>query len=147
MRGVLGMMLVGGLVVGIGGLGAGAAETETMAPAPAASPLEGTTWNVKLMPDAAAAEHGEQAFDDALVFEHGKVWMTECVKVGFEASPYTLTPEGAAWKLWTQQSSPKEGTSDWSASIQESAIQGTLTWTKQDGTVLKYTFEGQRKSS
>jgi len=109
-----------------------------------ASPLEGSRFDVKVVPDEAAARRGEKAFDDALVFLGGKVAMTECEKAGFDASPYSVTSSGTGWKFRTEQKSDREGKSVWTAEILEDTIRGKLTWTRKDGTVLEYTFDGKR---
>lgn len=133
---VLGIVMAGGGIVG-------AVESQN----PASSPLEGTRWAVQVIPDPQAQQKGEKPFSDTLVFENGEVWMTECVKVGFESSPYTLSPAGQAWTFATEQVSPKEGRSKWTASIQDNAIRGTFNWTKKDGTTLNYNFEGTKEEA
>jgi len=107
------------------------------------SDLEGTSWTVKVTPDALAKKKGEKPFDDALIFANGTVTMTACVKVGFAPSGYTASRTGEAWLFKTEQTSKKEGQTVWFASLSGNAIKGTMTWTKPDGTVLHYAVEGK----
>ena len=112
----------------------------------APSPLEGTTWDVKVLPDAMAAQKGEKPFDDSLIFKDGKVTMSACVKMGFAPSTYTTIPTGSAWSFTTHQVSSSQGTTTWTAAVTGDAIKGTMLWTKADGSMLHYTVEGQKAS-
>ena len=109
-----------------------------------AAALEPSKWIVKVVPDPKAAANGEKEFPDTLVFQNKKVLMTECAKYGFEASAYTLEKKGAKWSFRSEQTS-KSGTSVWTGEIKGQAIKGKMVWTKEDGTVLNYTFEGVRQ--
>ena len=120
-----------------------AATTQTIAP----SPLEGTTWPVKVTPDAIAAQTGEKPFDDSLIFKDGTVTMSACVKMGFAPSGYTTLPTGSTWSFMTRQVSTSQGTTKWMATFAEEAVKGTMVWMKQDGTVLHYTFEGKKATN
>ena len=128
-----------GLVVGLVMIGMGSAALA------AVSPLEGTSWSVKVVPDEAATQQGEKSFDDGFVFKDGKVTLTACVKAGFAPSTYTAAPAGEAWTLTTEQVSPDQGQTKWEAEISGNAIHGTLVWTKTTGTVLRYTFQGSKE--
>ncbi len=107
------------------------------------SDLEGTSWTVKVTPDALAKKKGEKSFDDTLIFANGTVTMTACVKAGFAPSGYTASRAGEVWLFKTEQTSKKEGQTVWFASLSGSAIKGTMTWTKPDGTILHYAVEGK----
>lgn len=133
---MVGVVVAGGRIVG-------AAESQN----PASSPLEGTKWVVQMTPDTASQQKGEKSFSDTLVFENGKVWMTECTKAGFESSQYTLSPAGEAWTFATEQVSLKEGRSAWTAAIQNETIKGSMTWTKKDGSTINYDFEGVKEEA
>lgn len=124
----------------------GAAETAVIQTA-SASVLEGTTWPIKLTPDETAAKQGEKPFDDSLIFKDGKVTMSACVKSGFSASIYTAVPVGPAWTFATEQVSDAQGTTAWTAEIAGNAVKGTMAWTKKDGTILHYSFEGTKAAA
>ena len=129
--------------------------TQPMSATPAAatqtatsSALEGTTWSVKATPDAMAAQKGEKPFDDSLIFKDGKVTMSACVKMGFAPSGYTAIPgSSGSWAFLTQQVSPSQGTTRWMTTFTGEAVKGTMTWTKQDGSVLRYTVEGKKATT
>ena len=108
-------------------------------------PLNGTRWGVKVVPDTQATERGEKPFTDILIFKDGKVTMSACVKYGYAASPYTLSPAGEHWAFKTEQVSEKDGKTVWIGDITGNTIKGTLAWTKKsDGVAYYYTFEGKK---
>ena len=110
----------------------------------ARSPLEGMTWQVKVIPDAMAAERGEKPFDETLNFQDGKVSLSTCAKLGFAPSEYTVSPAGQDWSLTTQQVSREQGETKWIANLSGKTIRGELIWTKPDGTASHYNFSGTR---
>ena len=113
----------------------------------AASPLEGTSWPVKVTPDAMAAQKGEKPFDDTLSFKDRRVTMSACVKLGFAASAYSLTRAGEAWSFATRQVSKEQGMTRWAATFTGETVTGTLLWMKPDGTSLRYTFQGKKAAT
>ena len=124
---------------------AGFAATQTQPQAkPPAGALDGTRWSLKVTPDAASAAKGEKAFDDVLVADGGLVTMSECIKWGFKPSKYTTEQAGSGMTFRTEQTSKKEGASVWTADITGDTITGKLVWTKKNGTVLTYSFEGKK---
>jgi hypothetical protein len=129
-----------GLVLGLPAAAAAAEATQT---APAAMPLDGTAWAVKVTPDEAAMKKGEKVFNDVIMFQSGRVAMSECVKAGFKPSAYKAEKSAAGWSVSTEQMSEKMGTSVWTVEVEGDAIKGTLVTTKKDGTVLNYTFTGK----
>lgn len=138
------VMVIGVLAVA---LAAAASQTQTARTTPS-SPLDGTRWSVKVVPDAAAAAKGEKVFDDDIVFQDGKVTMTACEKYGFGASAYTTDRAGEhLHNFRTEQTSADQGRTVWTGSAKGRTIRGKMVWTKPDGTVLEYTFEGKRASS
>ena len=117
------------------------------APAPKPAPtseLEGTKWTVKVVPDSKAAEKGESSFEDTIIFDGNKVQMTECAKYGFQPSPYSIEKHGEKLSFSTDLIA-KLGKSVWSGDIKGNSIKGKTKWTKEDGTVLNYTFEGSKQ--
>jgi len=124
--------------------GFAATQTQPQTTKTASGRLDGTKWTVKVTPDEAAAAKGEKPFDDVLVADGGLVTMSECLKWGFRPSRYTTEAAGSGWSFRTEQKSKKEGTSVWTADIAGDTITGRMVWTKKDGTVLNYTFEGKK---
>lgn len=109
-----------------------------------ASPLEGSRFDVRVVPDEKTARRGETAFDESLVFSGGRVLMVECAKAGFEASPYSLTPSASSLLFRAEQECESEGTDLWTAEIRDGVIRGTLTRTRKNGKVAAYTFDGKQ---
>ena len=110
-----------------------------------AQPFEGTRWKVTVMPDDEAQRAGEKPFDDVLVFKGGKFTAEACAKYGFKPVEYKEeTTRGPVASFTAEPKSDKEGTAKWHGNISGSEMTGELTWTKPDGTVLNYTFKGER---
>ncbi len=113
----------------------------------AASSLDGTTWSVKLTPDEAAKQKNEKGFNDTLIFQGGKVTMTECIKRGFPSSAYAPGDAAQPSSFKAEQASQTEGKTRWVGAVANNAIKGTMIWTKNDGTVVNYTFEGTQAAA
>jgi hypothetical protein len=111
----------------------------------AAATLDGTSWTVRVVPDAAAKKAGEHAFRDTLIFKDGEMTAKDCLKYGFEPAPYKMGDASGMTSFQSTQVSLKEGTDVWSGTVNENRVQGNLIWTKTDGKTLNYTFKGTRK--
>ena len=136
MRRAVGSVMLGLLVCSLG-------ATQVLA-ATHTGPLNGTKWKIRGMPDEAAKRVGEKPSKDTLIFKEGNMTSTACVRYGFKVSPYTASQSGTAWSLNTEQVSPKHGKMTWAGQVNGEAITGTMVWTKKDGTMLHYTFEGTK---
>ena len=98
------------------------------------------TWKVKVTPDAASAAKGEKEFDDTLVLRKGKFRSTACEAHGFGEASYRV--EGSHWM--SDAGSRKEGRNHWHGEVTGDSVEGQMTWTRADGSVLNYTFTGSR---
>ena len=106
--------------------------------------LDGTSWRVDVEPDSMAKDKGEKQFHETLTFADGNVTMS-APKVGFEASPYSVSKEGEKdWTFKAERESMGEGSSVWTGTIHGETLQGKMILTKNDGTVLTYTFKGKK---
>jgi hypothetical protein len=106
--------------------------------------LDGTSWKVDVEPDGMAKDKGEKQFNETLTFADGKVSLS-APKVGFEASPYSLTKAGEKdWTFKARRASEGEGNSVWTGTVHENNLEGKLIWTKNDGSILTYTFKGNK---
>jgi len=106
--------------------------------------LDGTSWKVNVEPDDMSQKKGEKQFDETLTFADGNVSLS-APKVGFEASPYTLTKTGEKdYTFKAVRSSSGEGSSVWTGIVNDKSLEGKLIWTKNDGAVLTYTFNGSK---
>lgn len=111
-----------------------------------ASGLDGTSWKVEVEPDKMAKEKGEKEFHETITFADGQIVTNEGPKLGFATVPYALSRSGDKdWTFTADQQSTSQGTYVWTGTIHEDDIRGKLVWTKSDGSVLTFTFKGDKK--
>jgi hypothetical protein len=111
------------------------------------SGLDGTSWKVEVKPDAMAKDKGEKEFNETITFADGKLVTNEGPKLGFPSAAYTMSRSGDKdWSFTAEQASDAQGNYVWTGTIHEGDIKGKLVWTKIDGTVLTYTFKGDKKT-
>ncbi len=108
--------------------------------------FEKSKWKIAVEPDDDARRSGGKKFDDTIIFKGNKLESEELKKKGFEGGAYEGDVRGGAIATFkATQTSEKEGKAEWSGTITASEIRGELTWTKADGTVLKYSYSGSKK--
>ena len=79
-----------------------------------------------------------------MTFADGNVSLT-APKVGNESSSYTVVSAGEKdYTFKTQRNSFGEGGSVWTGTVHGKNVDGKLIWTKNDGSVLTYTFQGSK---
>ncbi len=106
--------------------------------------LDGTSWKIDVEPDQMAQDKGEKQFKETLTFADGNVTLS-APKVGFEASPYSVTKAGEKDLTFKGvRTSVGQGTSVWTGTIHDNNIEGKLILTRSDGAVLTYTFKGNK---
>ena len=106
--------------------------------------LDGTSWKVDVEPDSMTKKAGEKQFKETLTFADGNLSLS-APKIGLEASPYTVSKAGEKdWTFKAQRTSAGEGGAVWTGTVHENNLEGKLIWTKNDGTVLTYTFKGNK---
>ena len=113
----------------------------------AATPLDGTKWQITITPDAAAKKAGEKPSKDTLIFKGGQMTSTACVKYGFAHSAYTAAGASIAPSFQAEQTSAKEGKMTWSGQVSGNTISGTAVWTKKNGQILNSAFTGKKAKS
>lgn len=109
------------------------------------SPFAGK-WKIKLVPDDDARAAKQKDSDDTLTFT-ATTFMAEQfgAKNGFKAAPYEEDTRRMGPASFTSESkSDTAGTAKWTGTITSTVIKGTLTWTQKDGTVLNYTYTGEK---
>ncbi len=110
-----------------------------------ADPFEGTRWKVKVVPDEDARRAGEKEFDDVLSFKGGLFTAEACEKYGFKPVPFEEDTRRFGPASFTAlPESEKEGKAKWTGTVTATAIKGDLVWTKKDGTVLNYSYTGEK---
>jgi len=106
--------------------------------------LDGTSWKVDVEPDGMAKDKGERQFKETLTFAAGNISLS-APKVGFEASPYTVSSTTEKeYTFKATRTSSGEGSSVWTGTVRGKDLEGKLIWTKNDGSVLTYTFKGNK---
>jgi len=106
--------------------------------------LDGTSWKIEVEPDAMAKDKGEKQFKETLTFADGSVSLS-APKVGFEASPYSVSKAGEKdWTFKAERASAGEGNSVMTGTVHGNNLEGKLIFTKNDGSVLTYTFKGNK---
>jgi hypothetical protein len=109
-----------------------------------ADPLE-NQWNIKVMPDPQASGGGARAFDDVLTFKNGIFTSQALLKKGFKPVQADEDTRRFGPATFTAvQNSDTDGTAKWTGTAAAASISGDLIWTKKDGTMLNYSYSGQR---
>jgi len=107
-----------------------------------ADAIEGTAWKVHVTPDG-----NGKPFDDTITFKGGKFTSVELGKRGFKEVNYEDdTRQGGISNFKAVQTSTKEGEAKWSGTITAVDMRGELVITKNDGSTVNYTFQGERLS-
>jgi hypothetical protein len=104
------------------------------------------TWKIEVTPDEESRSAGAKEFKDVVTFKGMQFESKELKKNGFKAAPYeedTRAGIVATFKC-TTKSATGEGTAAWTGTSTGVDITGEMTWTKKDGTVVKYTFKGTK---
>jgi hypothetical protein len=111
-----------------------------------ADPLPGT-WAINLTPNGTDGNiPGVKAFDETLIFTTYQLTAKTLAAHGFGPGTYNedTQPMGVA-KFTCTQTSDTEGKIDWQGMTTTGQdLSGTLTWTKKDGTVVHYDFQGNK---
>ena len=111
------------------------------------SGLEGTSWKVDVNPDGMAKDKGEKDFHETFTFADERLVTSEGQRLGFGSAPYKLSRSGDKdWGFSAEQESDTQGKYVWSGTVHEGNMRGTLVWTKSDGSVLTYSFKGDKKT-
>ena len=106
----------------------------------AASPLDGTQWQIKLTTATVKTPS-----EDQIRFEKGRFTSPLFKPKGFTTSNYTLTEEKDGPVIWeTMQTSETEGTLSWRGELGGNAMHGVASWRRPDGTVVNYNFAGSK---
>jgi hypothetical protein len=110
-------------------------------------PFEGTQWKIVVTPEEDARQAGAREYKDTLVFKGGKFTAEQQVKEGFEPVEYDEHTTGGPTASFTAEPrSEEQGTARWRGTITASEMRGEMAWTREDGSVLNYTFRGERVS-
>jgi hypothetical protein len=86
-----------------------------------------------------------KTYDDTLTFAGGKFISQKQKSMGFTETEYDADVRGGQAATFTATAkSKKEGSAKWTGTVAATEINGTLEWTKADGSVVNYTYRGSR---
>lgn len=86
-----------------------------------------------------------KTYDDTLTFAGGKFISQKQKSMGFTEAEYDADVRGGQAATFTATAkSKKEGSAKWTGTVAATEINGTLEWTKADGSVVNYTYRGSR---
>jgi hypothetical protein len=106
--------------------------------------LDGTSWKIEVEPDSMAKDKGEKQFKETMTFADGSVSLST-PKAGFNSTPYSVTKTGEKELTFkASRTSSGEGDSVLTGTVRGKEVDGKLIWTKTDGSVLTYTFKGEK---
>ena len=106
--------------------------------------LDGTTGQLKVVPEKAAADKGAKEFSDKITFAEGKFSSAFFSAKGFKPAVYRGEVEPKEAEFEVEQTSESEGVITWLGEIRGQQIVGRLTWRLKDGSALSYNFEGTK---
>jgi hypothetical protein len=104
-------------------------------------------WKITVTPNGTDANlPGVKEFDETLEFTPEKMSAKVMGEHGFKPADYNedLRVYGPA-KFTCTQNSDKEGKAEWGGFTTGTEMQGTLVWTKKDGTIVHYDFTGDQQ--
>lgn len=110
--------------------------------AAAADNFDGT-YKLKMTPGTVTRQKGATEFDDALVVVPTEMVSEAFAGYGFMPGNREVAADTGAFI--SNMTSRTKGTLKYDAVIVGSAIRGKLVWTKSDGTVWFFTFEGTKQ--
>lgn len=109
--------------------------------------FEGTVWHVTVTPDDDARGAGERPFEDTLTFKGGKFISDTFKGKGFDPVDFDEDSRRGPLAEYTANiKSDKNGTAKWSGTTTGAEISGDLVWTKADGSVVNFSYTGEKKN-
>jgi hypothetical protein len=112
----------------------------------AADALVGT-WKIKISPDEDARRAGEKKDIEDRITLKGSTFVSERWKKEHKFEPVQYEEDTRRYGIAQFSAKPESktgGRMEWSGMVAASEMKGEITWTKADGTVLKYTFQGEK---
>ena len=106
------------------------------------------TWKITITPDEDARKAGEKKeIEDTITLKGSKFtsarWKNEHK---FDAVEYEEDTRRYGTAQFTAKPESKTGGKmEWSGTVAANQMKGEITWTKPDGTELKYTFTGEKQ--
>jgi len=103
-------------------------------------------WKVTITPSDENPGPQEKEYEDLLTFGGSKFTSKKFLEMGFKPVVFESdTRRGPLGTFIAKPESEKQGTMEWRGTTTGVDITGEMTWTKADGTVLRYTYKGERQ--
>jgi hypothetical protein len=112
----------------------------------AADALVGT-WKIKITPDDDARRAGEKKEIEDRITLKGSTFVSERWRKEHKFEPVQYEEDTRRYGIAQFSAKPQSktgGTMEWTGMVAASEMKGEITWTKPDGTVLRYTFQGEK---
>ncbi len=104
--------------------------------------FEDTKWTVTVTPEEGSKE---KEFKDTLTFKGSKLSSVALAKKGFTPADYDENARpGGIGTFSAEQTSPSDGKAKWSGQVAATEMSGEMTWTKPDGSTVRYTVKGEK---
>jgi hypothetical protein len=105
------------------------------------------TWKITITPDEDARKAGEKKDIEDKITLKGSKFVSQRWQKDHKFEPVAYeedTRRGPIAKFTAKPESKTGGKMEWTGQVTGSVIKGEITWTKKDGTVLKYAYEGEK---
>lgn len=104
----------------------------------AASPLEGTLWQMEITQEGMTLPQ----YVDRVRFEEGKLVSVIFTRKGFPTVSYTEAKKGDSVVWGANQKSDALGELEWHGELMDGKITGALVFKQTDGTAISYALSG-----
>ena len=109
--------------------------------------LEGTRWEVQVVPGELSRAQGELPFAETLAFENGQIVTCEWPSHGFPpASRYKEKKRKDKLTFESDQKGQAGEKAEWSGDVRSGLMRGILVWKQKDGSEINYWFRGRAEA-
>ena len=105
--------------------------------------LDGTVWEISVIPSRQTSSRGVKQFDDVLTFARGKAASARLQEVG--AVRYSAKGGNGFYNWETAPVLRETNTAEWTGVINGGNIDGNLKWVTRDGRVRYFTIKGRKR--
>jgi hypothetical protein len=107
--------------------------------------LDGTAWDLDLVPTRQTAAKGAKPYEDVLTFAHGHAISNESKRAGLSAVRYSATGANGFYNWETAPVLRERHKAQWGGVINGRNISGTLKRVTREGRELYYNFQGRKR--
>ena len=105
-------------------------------------------WKITITPDDDARQAGEKKEIEDTITLKGSKFVSAKWKKDHKFEPVDYEEDsrrGPVAKFTAEPESKLGGKMKWTGQVTGNAIKGEITWTKLDGTILNYAYEGEKQ--